>query len=157
MKKATVAAIVFCVALPAVLAARAQAPTSSKPEAKPAAKAAPAPRLTAELLTGLAFRNIGPAIMSGRISDIAIHPRERHTWYVAVGSGGVWKTENAGTTWTPVFDGQGSYSIGCVTIDPPTRKRSGSARARTSAAATSASATASTRASTAARPGRTWG
>jgi photosystem II stability/assembly factor-like uncharacterized protein len=118
MKKATVAAIVFCAALPAVLAAPVPAQASPKPEAKPAAKAAPAPRLTTELLTGLAFRSIGPAIMSGRISDIAIHPLRRHTWYVTVGSGGVWKTENAGTTWTPIFDGQGSYSIGCVTIDP---------------------------------------
>ncbi len=45
--------------------------------------------------------------MSGRISDIVIHPKRRATWYVAVGSGGVWKTENAGTTWTPMFDAQG--------------------------------------------------
>ncbi len=67
---------------------------------------------------GLTFRNIGPALMSGRISDIAIHPNDQRTWYVAAGSGGVWKTENAGTTWTPVFDNQTSYSIGCVTIDP---------------------------------------
>jgi len=74
--------------------------------------------LTSELLSGLEFRNIGPALMSGRISDIAIHPRNRSLWYVAVGSGGVWKTENAGTTWTPIFDGQPSYSIGCLTIDP---------------------------------------
>ncbi len=56
--------------------------------------------------------------MSGRIADIAIHPNNENTWYVAVGSGGVWKTENAGTTWTPVFDKQSSYSIGCVTVDP---------------------------------------
>ncbi len=68
--------------------------------------------------TGLAFRNIGPAFMSGRIADIAIHPHDESTWYVAVGSGGVWKTTNAGTTWTPIFDDQGSYSIGCITIDP---------------------------------------
>ena len=54
----------------------------------------------------------------GRIADIAIHPRDRSTWYVTVGSGGVWKTTNAGTTWTPVFDGESSYSIGCVAIDP---------------------------------------
>ena len=73
---------------------------------------------TPELLSGLEFRNIGPAIMSGRISDIVIHPTRRATWYVAVGSGGVWKTENAGTTWTPVFDAQGAYSIGCITLDP---------------------------------------
>jgi photosystem II stability/assembly factor-like uncharacterized protein len=74
--------------------------------------------VTADLLSGLVFRNIGPAIMSGRISDIVIHPKRKSTWYVAAGSGGVWKTENAGTTWTPVFDGQSSYSIGCITLDP---------------------------------------
>ena len=74
--------------------------------------------LTSEVLSGLEFRNIGPGLMSGRISDIAIHPRNRSLWYVAVGSGGVWKTENAGTTWTPIFDGQASYSIGCLTLDP---------------------------------------
>lgn len=66
----------------------------------------------------IGFRSIGPAFMSGRIADIAIHPEDPSTWYVAVGSGGVWKTENRGTTWTPLFDGQSVYSIGCVTIDP---------------------------------------
>ncbi len=74
--------------------------------------------LKAETFKGLALRGIGPALMSGRIADIAIHPRDRSTWYVAVGSGGVWKTTNAGTTWTPIFDGESSYSIGCVAIDP---------------------------------------
>jgi photosystem II stability/assembly factor-like uncharacterized protein len=67
---------------------------------------------------GLRFRNIGPALMSGRIADIAIHPQDKSIWYIAVGSGGVWKTVNAGTTWSPVFDAQPVYSIGCVTIDP---------------------------------------
>ncbi|RMG84036.1 MAG: glycosyl hydrolase, partial [Bacteroidetes bacterium] len=67
---------------------------------------------------GLEFRSIGPAFMSGRIADIAIHPTDDNLWYVAVGSGGVWKTTNAGNTWTPVFDNQTAYSIGCVTIDP---------------------------------------
>lgn len=70
------------------------------------------------ILSGLAFRSIGPALMAGRIADIAIDPRDEHTWFVAVGSGGIWKTVNAGVTWTPVFDQQTSYSIGCVTIDP---------------------------------------
>ena len=55
---------------------------------------------------------------SGRIADIAIHPENENIWYVAVGSGGVWKTENAATTWKPIFDKQTSYSIGCITIDP---------------------------------------
>lgn len=67
---------------------------------------------------GLKFRNIGPAFTSGRIADIAIHPNNENIWYVAVGSGGVWKTENSGTTWTPVFDKEKSYSIGSIAIDP---------------------------------------
>lgn len=67
---------------------------------------------------GLKFRNIGPAFASGRIADIAVHPDNRNIWYVAVGSGGVWKTVNAGVTWTPVFDSEAVYSIGCVSIDP---------------------------------------
>lgn len=74
--------------------------------------------LSAETFQGLAMRGIGPALMSGRIADIALDPEDPSTWYVAVGSGGVWKTANAGTTWTPVFDGQASYSIGDVTVDP---------------------------------------
>ena len=67
---------------------------------------------------GLEFRNIGPALTSGRIADIAIHPTNESIWYIAVGSGGVWKTTNAGTTFEPIFDSQAVYSIGCVTIDP---------------------------------------
>jgi photosystem II stability/assembly factor-like uncharacterized protein len=76
------------------------------------------PKTAGELLDSLAFRNIGPAFMSGRIVDLAVDPVRPSTWYVAAGSGGVWKTTNAGTTWAPIFDGQTSYSIGCVTIDP---------------------------------------
>jgi len=68
--------------------------------------------------SALKFRNIGPAITSGRIADIAIHPENNNLMYIAVGSGNVWKTENAGTTWKPIFEKEGSYSIGCITIDP---------------------------------------
>jgi len=67
---------------------------------------------------GLKLRNVGPAFTSGRIADIAIHPEDDNVWYVAVGSGGVWKTENAGTTWQPIFDDQPVYSTGCITLDP---------------------------------------
>ena len=69
-------------------------------------------------LSGLRFRNIGPAMISGRVSEFAVNPRDRSEFYVAVASGGVWKTVNAGTTWEPVFDGEGAYSIGCVALDP---------------------------------------
>ncbi|MGC9343216.1 MAG: WD40/YVTN/BNR-like repeat-containing protein, partial [Bacteroidales bacterium] len=74
--------------------------------------------LTESTFTAFKLRSIGPAFMSGRIADIAIHPEDDNLWYVAVGSGGVWKTTNAGVTWESIFDGQGSYSIGCLTIDP---------------------------------------
>jgi photosystem II stability/assembly factor-like uncharacterized protein len=63
-------------------------------------------------------RLIGPAMISGRISSVAVDPRSPAVIYVTAASGGVWKTENGGATWTPLFDRQGSYSIGVVTIDP---------------------------------------
>ncbi|MEM7310731.1 MAG: glycosyl hydrolase [Planctomycetota bacterium] len=77
--------------------------------------------LSAGTLSAFSFRSIGPALMSGRIADIAVDPAKPNIWYVAVGSGGIWKTVNAGTTWTPIFDDQKSYSIGCVTLDPNNR------------------------------------
>jgi photosystem II stability/assembly factor-like uncharacterized protein len=75
-------------------------------------------KLNAGTLSGLAFRGIGPAYMSGRIGDLAVNPADHTHFYVAVCSGGVWKTTNAGTTFTPIFDDQGSYSIGCLALDP---------------------------------------
>lgn len=75
-------------------------------------------RLEETSFQGLKFRCVGPALTSGRISDFAVYPGSAKIYYVATSSGGVWKTVNAGTTYTPVFDEEGSYSIGCVTIDP---------------------------------------
>ena len=69
-------------------------------------------------LGGFSFRSVGPAFMSGRIADIAIDPNNESVWYVAVGSGGVWKTTNAGTTWKPLADKQPYYSTGAITLDP---------------------------------------
>ncbi len=114
MKRTSCALLFLLVTLSAV--AVAQKPTTSA--AGTAKPEPPIGALTEAVLSGLNFRSIGPAIMSGRISDIVIHPAKPHVWYVAVGSGGVWKTENAGTTWTPIFDSQPSYSIGCITLDP---------------------------------------
>lgn len=69
-------------------------------------------------LSGLSFREIGPALTSGRIVDLAINPKNHSEYYIASASGGVWKTNNNGVTFKALFDGEGSYSIGCVTIDP---------------------------------------
>lgn len=69
-------------------------------------------------LSGLKFRSIGPATTSGRVADLAVNPNNIAQWYVAVASGGVWKTNNNGTTFKPIFDNEASYSIGCVTMDP---------------------------------------
>ncbi len=74
--------------------------------------------LQASTFKGLKFRALGPALASGRIADLVVDPTDKRTWYVAVASGGVWKTTNAGTSWTPLFDDQGSYSIGTVALDP---------------------------------------
>jgi hypothetical protein len=73
--------------------------------------------LTTESVASLGLRNLGPALVSGRISDVAVDPRNRSVWYVGVSSGNVWKTENRGTTWTPIFDDYGTYSVGAVTVD----------------------------------------
>jgi len=74
--------------------------------------------MSSNTFSGMKMRHIGPAYMSGRIADIEVDQKDPATWYVAVGSGGVWKTENAGTTWQPIFDKQAVYSTGDVTIDP---------------------------------------
>jgi len=67
---------------------------------------------------GLRLRLIGPAFTSGRVIGFAVDPNNSARYFVASASGGVWKTINNGTTWTPVFDREGSYSIGCIALDP---------------------------------------
>jgi photosystem II stability/assembly factor-like uncharacterized protein len=66
----------------------------------------------------LELRSIGPAVMGGRVSDFAFHPTRRQEFYAAHAVGGLWKTTNNGITWTAVFEKEGAYSIGVVTIDP---------------------------------------
>ena len=82
-----------------------------KPEHKPG-------DFDSDTFSGLQFRSLGPAVASGRVISLAVNPRNKNEFYVGVACGGVWKTINSGTTWTPVFDGEGSYSIGWVTLDP---------------------------------------
>jgi photosystem II stability/assembly factor-like uncharacterized protein len=67
---------------------------------------------------GLRFRSIGPAFTSGRVIGFAVEPNNPSHYFVASASGGVWKTVNNGNTWTPVFEREGSYSIGCIALDP---------------------------------------
>jgi len=74
--------------------------------------------MNSSLVSGLKWRSIGPAFASGRIADFAVNPRNHSEWYVAVASGHIWKTVNNGTTFEPVFDNYGAYSIGCLAIDP---------------------------------------
>ncbi len=74
--------------------------------------------VTENLLDGLEWRCIGPANMGGRIDDFAVVESQPVIIYVATASGGLWKTVNNGTTWEPVFDDQGSSSIGDVTVAP---------------------------------------
>jgi photosystem II stability/assembly factor-like uncharacterized protein len=74
--------------------------------------------LKSDVFAGLTMRSIGPALVSGRINQIVVNPKNFSEYYVVVASGGLWKTMNAGTTYTPIFDSYGSYSMGYLTIDP---------------------------------------
>lgn len=76
----------------------------------------PAP--AADPFEGFAFRALGPGLTSGRLSDVEVDPNNPSVWYVAASSGNLWKTENRGNTWTPIFDKYGSFSLGAVVVDP---------------------------------------
>ncbi len=106
--------LVLVAVLAAMLALTAAAPASAKAKDSDADES----NWNAGTFSGLKWRALGPALMSGRIGDVAVDPRDKSHWYVAVCSGNVWETHNAGITFEPIFDGEGSYSIGCVTIDP---------------------------------------
>lgn len=91
------------------------------PTATPVPAPTPTPTpdpMASGVFSGLRFRSIGPAVTSGRVIAFAVDPNDRTKYYVAVASGGVWKTVNAGTTWTPVFENEGAFSIGAVALDP---------------------------------------
>ena len=69
-------------------------------------------------VSNLTFREIGPAVMGGRISDLAVVESKPQIFYVGTASGGLFKTENHGDSWTPLFDDQPTASIGDVTLAP---------------------------------------
>jgi photosystem II stability/assembly factor-like uncharacterized protein len=93
---------------------------SPNASATPTPDASPTPRdpMSTPTFNGLRLRSIGPAFTSGRVVGFAVDPTNSTRYYVAVASGGVWKTTNAGVTWTPIFDNEGSYSIGAIALDP---------------------------------------
>ena len=68
--------------------------------------------------SGLEFRELGPAIMGGRVADLAVVESDPRIFYVGLGAGGVWKTTNDGMTWDPVFDDQPTASIGAISVAP---------------------------------------
>jgi photosystem II stability/assembly factor-like uncharacterized protein len=120
--------ILFCVSLILFSTAIAQVPTptgiptpTATPVPTPTPPSTPTPTpepMSAPTFSGLKFRSIGPAVTSGRVIAFAVDPNDRAKYYVAVASGGVWKTVNAGTTFTPVFENEGSFSIGAIALDP---------------------------------------
>ncbi len=75
-------------------------------------------RLTAEVFEGLELRSIGPTLTTGRVSDVEVDPNNSSVYYAATSVGGLWKSENRGITWTPIFDRGGSFNLCCVVIDP---------------------------------------
>src|SRR5689334_10741705 len=120
-------ALVALFATPRSIAGQTPTPTpQSSPASSPEARSSPGeeegsrPRdpMSPPTFAGLRFRSIGPAFTSGRVIGFAVDPKNPARYFVAVASGGVWRTINAGNTWTPVFDREGSYSIGCITLDP---------------------------------------
>jgi hypothetical protein len=68
-------------------------------------------RLTTEVFEGLALRSIGPTLTTGRIADVDVDPKNPNIWYVASAAGGLWKTENRGLTFEPIFDRGGSFNL----------------------------------------------
>ncbi|HEY5839643.1 MAG TPA: hypothetical protein VIT19_11455, partial [Pyrinomonadaceae bacterium] len=134
--RSLIAGIVFClIALTAPIVFAQERGPSPVPPATPSPSPSPEPSrgpdqpageddgrprdpFSTGTFNGLRFRSIGPAFTSGRVIGIAVDPTNAAKYYVAAASGGVWKTVNNGTTWTPVFDREGSYSIGAITLDP---------------------------------------
>src|SRR5215813_4122663 len=128
---AAICALVLIAVTLGALAVRAENPVPSQtPSAtqgpSPARSAPPAPTPTTTpinwstdpMVKNFVFRGIGPASMGGRIDDIACVETNSYICYVGFATGGVWKTSNNGTTFTPVFDTYSTASIGDIAIAP---------------------------------------
>lgn len=122
MRVWVVFALLLCVSVGAGIAAKKPAWFGAKDQPAADAKseaAQPAPPMSmADAWKNLEFRNIGPAVMGGRIDDYAVVESDPDTIYVGTASGGVFKTVNGGTTWTPVFEHETTSSIGAIAVAP---------------------------------------
>lgn len=96
---------------------KSEAKTEAK-ESKPAEPEKPADPMSSGTFNGLKIRSVGPALVSGRVVAIAVNPKNKSQYYVGAASSGVWRTDNDGATWHPVFEHEGSYSIGAIALDP---------------------------------------
>ncbi len=109
---------VLALAVPVTAITLAAQQRGARPAAAGRDTTAPRPTITAEHIGGLRARSIGPAMTSGRVMSIAVHPDNAAIMYVGTASGGLWKSISGGASWTPIMDREGSYSIGWVTLDP---------------------------------------
>ncbi len=110
------APVVVCLALAFPLVA--QQPKSRKTQPRPPAAPAETPLDSLVIPNAYTARSIGPAVMGGRVSDIAFDPVDPWTYYVALGTGGVMKTRDNGQTWSAVFEKEAVASIGAVAVAP---------------------------------------
>ena len=118
---------VFCLGL--FLLAGIATAAAAAPARRPAAATAPSPppapagvALSTPAAAALKARSIGPAVMGGRVSEIAVDPLDPATFYVGFATSGVWKTTDAGFTFAPLFDREGVQSIGAVAVAPSDRR-----------------------------------
>ncbi len=113
----------FCLILAISLSAPLSAQRPQRPRPQPVEAAlAPEARLRPEVeaahLRGMKARSIGPAVMSGRVSDIALDPTNPAVFYVALGTGGIMKTSDGGTSWEGIFEKQPVAAIGDIAVAP---------------------------------------
>src|SRR5262249_5396424 len=111
-------AAVFTCVLASVAAGAGSAEAPKSRPAPPPSGAAPAPGLEPAALAALKARAIGPAVMGGRVSDIAYDPEDPFTFYVGLGTGGLMKTSDDGATWSGVFEKEAVAAIGAVAVAP---------------------------------------
>jgi len=113
-------AMAFTVLLPVAFGQSSPPNSKGKKDTKTTEVKAPKTGFDTVSISALKFRSVGPAITSGRISEIVVVPGNPKSYYVASSAGGVWRTFNDGNTFEPIFDGEGAFSIGTITIDPST-------------------------------------